>query len=235
MDHASVKSHPDQSLFDACQVWRQKDAEFHYATTDEEMNRVGDATHSALEVVASLPATTPEGLVAKAQVILEDDVNDLLNENHASEKLLKSVIVELVGLLGPTAPQPDQKLIDLCRRCVEALAANDAIYEAVPRGKDISNAVSDRASAHYEKEVVPLLKEIEATPTATLAGFVAKARVFMHDGVQFGGGEDDICNACAVMLNDLSGLDLVPEVPEAPHHYSVVRSGSLQATTQEAA
>lgn len=128
----------------------------------------------------------------------------------------------------------ERKLIDLCRRCVEALAANDAIYEAVPRGVNISEEVGEKASAHYDAQVVPLLNEIASTPATTLIGYVAKARVFMHDDVQFN-GEDNICNACAVMINDLAGLDLAQEVPEAPHHYEVVRSSASPLTTQEAA
>lgn len=120
------------------------------------------------------------------------------------------------------------KLIDLCRRCVEALAANEAMYDNAPYGEDISDAEADRASAHYDQEVVPLLKEIENTPAATLAGAVAKARIFMSDGVQFS-GEPNIDSACAQFLNELSALNLVPEVPEAPHHIPATRSAIQEA------
>jgi len=140
------------------------------------------------------------------------------------------IVVPFSGMIQ----QKEDALFDLCRRCVEALTANDAIYEAVPAGVNISDEVSDEASAHYDAVVVPLLSQIEKTPATTLAGFVAKARVLMHDGFDTN-GEHHLCCMGAVMLNDLSGLDLVPEVPEAPHHYKVVRSGAAPAATQEAA
>lgn len=124
----------------------------------------------------------------------------------------------------------ERKLIDLCRRCVEALAANEAIYAAVPKGIDISDEVAEQASAQYREQVVPLLEKIEQTPAKSLEEVVAKARIWMSDRIQLC-GEDHMDSAFVQFLVDLSALDLVPEVPEAPYHKPAAKPDA----TQEAA
>lgn len=249
----SIK-HPDQAIFDGLAKWIDLDQQMaviskqldaiplvndvmtpEYRKLEKRYDRLATQRCNILDdVILSPEAQTPEGIAAQLDAAERDGfMEDSPTYPERQPAFLRVVRNIRARFLDRRAQE--LALFDLCRRCVEALAANDAIYEAVPKGVDISDEVSDAASAHYDAEVVPLLKQIEATPTTTLAGFVAKARVFMHDGVDLH-GEDDICNACAVMLNDLSGLDLVPEVPEAPHHYEVVRSSSkLAATQQEAA
>lgn len=224
--------HPDQAVFDACALWaeRMEDARPLWAAnaSDAELQPYLNRLYAAERAIADTPATTLDGLMAKAAHALRNDPDDILDDKYDGQRLVKKLLRELVALHVPA--RADQNLIDLCRRCVEALAANEAIYDAVPRGVDISDEVAEQASTHYDEQVVPLLNEIERTPAKTFEEVVAKARIWMSDRVQLS-GETHIDSACIQFLIDLSALDLVPEVPEAPYHKPAAKAD----VTQEAA